>query len=462
MRLEPANGARTHCDPPTDPYAAVILLCRRLPQRYSSLQFKTELFVGGAMGLIQQINTLPVRLRRVTASGAYRPEIDGLRFFAIAYVILWHLYERIIRLVASARPLSSAELALPRYVPWPTTGVCLFFSISGFILATQFLRNFKEFNKESLGLYFYRRITRIEPPYIILLLATYLILVGTGYEPKFANNFYKGPSSLTSSLIASLLYSHAWFYNALPRLFSGAWSLEIEVQFYTLAPFLFYAYFKIQNTPLRLLVGAAILLALCATSATLGDLWPNAGFYRYTLLKYGYYFWLGTLLADANSRQLFERIKLPAPAWDALALIGFAAITAFSTSVVRKAFPVGTFALDLIFVLGMTGLYLGAIRGRAFRAFCAAPWISLIGGACYSIYLTHVQILLVITEIIDRIHPVSNIWLAVACGVFIEAPIALAGGLFFYMLIERPFMYSDWPGKVRDFVAKRMGSRVNP
>lgn len=414
------------------------------------------------MGLIQQINTLPVRLRRVTASGAYRPEIDGLRFFAIAYVIVWHLYERIIRLVASARPLSSAELALPRYVPWATTGVCLFFSISGFILATQFLRNFKKLNKENLGSYFYRRITRIEPPYIILIVVTYLFLVGTGYEPKFGNNFYKGPSSLTASLVASLLYSHAWFYNALPRLFPGAWSLEIEVQFYILAPFIFYSYFKIQDTRYRLLTGIAILLALCALSAGLGHRWPSEGFYRYTLLKYGYYFWLGTILADANSRNLFERIRLPAPAWDAVAIAGFVAITAFSTSVVRKALPVGGFALDLIFVLGMTGLYLGAIRGRAFRAFCAAPWISLIGGACYSIYLTHVQILLAVTEIIDRIHPVPNLWLAIACGVFIEVPIALAGGLLFYTLIERPFMYSNWPGKVRDFVAKRVGSRVNP
>lgn len=411
------------------------------------------------MAFFRLLNSLPARLQRVTASGAYRPEIDGLRFFAIAYVILWHLYERVIRLVASARPLSVAEKESVQYVPWATIGVCLFFSISGFILATQFIKKFTEFNSDNLKSYYWRRITRIEPPYIILIVTTYIFLSLSGYEPKFGNNFYKGPDSLTSSLVASLLYSHAWFYNALPRLFPGAWSLEIEVQFYILAPFIFWIYFSTKNTLLRLIVGVSILLATCLLSTILGDIWPREAFYRYTLLKYAFYFWLGVVIADAHARNLFERIRIPAIGWDILAVIGLTAITAFSTSVVRKGIPAGSFGLNLIFVFGMTSLYLGAIRGKAFRAFCASPWISLIGGACYSIYLTHVQILLVVTEIIDRIHPVSNIWLAAALGLLVELPIAIAGGLVFYTLIERPFMYSNWPQIVGSLLSRTLQRR---
>jgi len=47
---------------------------------------------------IQIFANLPAELRRRTTAGStYRPEIDGLRFFAIFMVIIGHMAERIIR-----------------------------------------------------------------------------------------------------------------------------------------------------------------------------------------------------------------------------------------------------------------------------------------------------------------------------------------------------------------------------
>src|SRR4051794_6304062 len=66
--------------------------------------------------------------RRITTSGEIIPEIDGLRFIAIAAVILHHL-----ALFVSTQRKSDEGLLLVGQ-----NGVELFFAISGFILAVPF------------------------------------------------------------------------------------------------------------------------------------------------------------------------------------------------------------------------------------------------------------------------------------------------------------------------------------
>jgi peptidoglycan/LPS O-acetylase OafA/YrhL len=66
--------------------------------------------------------------RRITTSGEFIPEIDGLRFIAIALVITHHLALFVsIQRGQNEGPLSRGQL-----------GVELFFVISGFILAVPF------------------------------------------------------------------------------------------------------------------------------------------------------------------------------------------------------------------------------------------------------------------------------------------------------------------------------------
>ncbi len=49
------------------------------------------------------IGGFPRRFQRKISQGAYRPEVDGLRFFAIAFVIFGHSLERAARFFASYR-----------------------------------------------------------------------------------------------------------------------------------------------------------------------------------------------------------------------------------------------------------------------------------------------------------------------------------------------------------------------
>ena len=177
---------------------------------------------------------LPNRWQRRT-TGRYRPEVDGLRFFAIAIVVLCHAVERL----ASLRPgsYSAFDKFLIKLCSAPGNGVFLFFAISGFIITSQYLKG-KPFplSRDFLGKYFKRRILRIEPPYMIVLVVTYLALTITHWVPSGAHRFNQPPASMTVSFFSSVLYSHGWVFGTLPKVFPPGWSLEIEVQFYLLAP----------------------------------------------------------------------------------------------------------------------------------------------------------------------------------------------------------------------------------
>src|SRR5437667_40038 len=110
---------------------------------------------------------LLVRLSRETSSGRFIPEMDGLRFVAIAMVVLFHLNGY---LTAKA---VSPQYAFTARSDWITQvalvgfrGVELFFVISGFILGLPFAaHHIAGAPRVSLSKYYLRRLTRLEPPY---------------------------------------------------------------------------------------------------------------------------------------------------------------------------------------------------------------------------------------------------------------------------------------------------------
>ena len=81
-----------------------------------------------------------------------------------------------------------------------------------------------------------------------------------------------------------------------------------------------------------------------------------------------------------------------------------------------------------------------------FRAFCARPWISLIGGACYSIYLVHLQTAQAMTMVAAKLYPGMGT-AAVCAFMLVEYAAIVAVGLAFYVAIERTFMLPDWHRK---------------
>jgi peptidoglycan/LPS O-acetylase OafA/YrhL len=396
------------------------------------------------------LRELPYRFRRITTSGSYKAEVDGLRFWAILPVVLWHGIQRISR----AQPdLSDHERSMMLWIPEARVGVTLFLAISGFIIASQFIKAMGSSRRMDLRAYFYRRVTRIEPPYLLLLLVTYLGLTLTSYRPENAVAFWRGDQSLTASLFASALYVHGLVYNEMPKLFPGGWSLEVEVQFYILAPAVFALFYLAPTVGKRLVVGAVVLVATFAASRYFENLLGPMGPHRYTLIRYFFYFWLGTLIAEMNHFGLWP--KLPRVAWDVGAFVSLVAYYGSGVAEHTDWWPISDGTLDALRLLAFLLMFAGAINGFVFRSLCRLPWISLLGGACYSIYLTHVQVMQVAAPRIAAVFQPSSLLVAAALAAALLLPAVVAVGLTFYALVERPFMVPHWPEKLASWVRLR-------
>lgn len=163
------------------------------------------------------------QLQRVTSSGAYYAEIDGLRFIAIASVVAYHLNSYF-----GARDLDSEfghriESIISSCVGNGHRGVEIFFAISGLVLALPFAAHYIVGEKSpNLRKYYLRRLTRLEPPYIISLLICFSYI---SYRLHEAGDF----GGYLKSFFASLVYSHNFVFprGELPLINPVTWSLEI-------------------------------------------------------------------------------------------------------------------------------------------------------------------------------------------------------------------------------------------
>ncbi len=399
----------------------------------------------------------PTHFQRKISQGAYRPEIDGLRFFAIAFVIFGHSIERAARFFVSYRA-TLADTPLETHLQVAPLGVNLFFAISGFILANQAIKADKNpLSGAFLKAYFGRRVMRIEPPYILLLVATWAFVSLTGYVPDGTHRFDVAPASLNLSLVSSIFYLHDLIWGTFPRLFPPGWSLEVEVQFYLLAPLLFWLWTQLTAARAR----ATMAGALFAGGVMLSILDPKMlgpAHVEFSLLHSFNFFWLGIVLAYGRA---------PLAAWIAARPAGFATALGWLGLALCVALPAPQEAEGVGEALRLIGVYLGLAAvfvstfapGSGFRAFCARPWISLIGGACYSIYLVHLQVTQVVASLAAKLAPGAP--LAMVAAIFALSALAvLAVGLTYYVAIERRFMTRNWHLLVWAVIRKALGFKA--
>jgi peptidoglycan/LPS O-acetylase OafA/YrhL len=368
----------------------------------------------------------PARFQRKISQGAYRPEVDGLRFFAIAFVIFGHSLERAARFFASYRDALGGT-ALEAHLQTAPLGVDLFFAISGFILANQAIKvGTNPLGGAFLKAYFGRRVLRIEPPYIILLVATWVFISLTGFVPDGTHRFDVEPASLSVSLLGGVFYLHDLIWGTFPRLFPPGWSLEVEVQFYIVAPLLFWLWARTSATRTRATMAATFFaVGVLLSILDLKTLGP--AHVEFSLLRFFNFFWLGIVLAYARG---------PLTAWIAGRSAAFATALGWGGLALCVGLPGSQDMADaqsLTEALWLPSVYLGLAAvfvstfapHSGFRAFCVKPWISLIGGA--------------VAKLAPGLPMIGVLATFVA-----SALVVLVVGLTYYVSIERQFMTRNW------------------
>ena len=371
--------------------------------------------------------------KRITSSGNFIPEIDGLRFIAITSVLLYHL-SHFLTVKMGSQETSGSFSFVKQILANGNLGVPLFFVISGFILGMPFAKFHMQKGKPvSLKKYFFRRLTRLEPPYIvvmtILFFATVFVAkklpVGAGLESYFSSIFY----------VHNFVYGKA----VTPLLNTVAWSLEIEVQFYILAP-LMGLIFSIKSASAR-----RLLIAGAAGFFLILNYFINLPFI--SLINYVQYFLIGFLLVDLY---ISKAVILPKTKFDGLiALVFFIVLWAFNKN--DFATPVKQCTWELIVLASIFMVYYYVLINKVFR-FLSLSLITNIGGMCYSIYLLHYPIISMFGNTLIK-HSFSK-YAFINVSIYSVVLLACVMGIssVFFLLIERPCMDKDWYkkfGKVR-------------
>lgn len=377
------------------------------------------------------------RFQRVTSGGAFLPEIDGLRIFAIALVFLWHFRTAILE--TAEQTLTDTNGPISYVVDRGFFGVQLFFAISGFILALPFARHaLCDVPRPRLQDYYIRRLTRLEPPYILSLV---LILVAK------AHTYDLTIKSLMPHFWASIFYVHNVVYDSFSAISGVAWSLEVEVQFYIVAPLLGLI-FKLRHALVRRFLFMSIAVMAIIAHIMVESRW---GFhYRWTgtLPAQLQYFMVGMFLADVYVTH-WQAQEKPSYLWDIAGLGGFYLLGyALHESLMTYLFGV----LPAIFLI-----YAAALRGRLFPRFLRFTVVSTIGGMCYSIYLLHTWVIFFWYPIIRWSALPPSYSTRFLIFVFPVALSVVAVGGAYFALIERPCMDRTWPRRLFASIRRRFG-----
>ncbi len=365
------------------------------------------------------------QLSRVTSSGEFIPEVDGIRFLAILAVLIFHTAIDVYIARGTFSPgWAEHRGILLHLIGMGWFGVEIFFTLSGFIVALPFARRaLQGAAAPDLGRYFLRRLKRIEPPYILSLTAMYLLS--------------SKPGHFLPDYLASLFYSHQYIFATYNPFAIITWSLEVEISFYILAPWLTRVY-RIKRNSGRWL----LQLLLIGLSSYIANRWlaPHGpARIQNTLAILIPYFLAGMLLADLYASGLVRRSALLR--WDFVA--------ALSVIGLIKAIPWHVYWLTPPMIVL---LVVGIVAGRIANWFLRLRPVTLIGGMCYTLYLWHGFLLAVAPLPLKLLFARFSYVTAAVVYCLLVVPILIALCIPIFLLIEKPFMNGPGSRYIEDWL----------
>ena len=335
----------------------------------------------------------------------YRPDIDGLRAMAVFPVVLYHT-------------------GVPG-LPGGFVGVDVFFVISGYLICGLIDWDIRE-ELFSLAGFYKRRILRIVPALVAMLLATSLAAY-LYFLPVELKNF----SASLESAVASV---SNWYFAATAGYFDAAaeskpllhtWSLGVEEQFYIVAPLFMFLALRLFPRWVKSIFAAVAAISL---ACELLIYCRNADFAFYLTPCRVWELSLGALLAIGF---------FPVPKrWRSKDIFGWAGLTLIATAIVLGPASVALPLLQFLAAAGATMLvassnHNGPSMPGQLLSIRPAVFIGLIS---YSLYLWHWPIL-----VFQRSDSLLLAHASGAAGKAVLVAISIAVAYLSWRFIETPF-----------------------
>ncbi len=351
---------------------------------------------------------------------AYQPALDGIRALSVLAVIAYHYGYR--------------------WAKGGFLGVDAFFVLSGYLITTLLVLEYRRGRGIGLIAFWGRRARRLLPALFLVLIFVAL------YTHHYVVPWER--AGIRNDGIASLFYAANWRFvidqQSYFTLFSAAsplrhtWSLAIEEQFYIVWPLIVLGCLRLARGSTRLLAGvctagALVSIFLMATLYQVGD--PSRAYYgtdthAHTLL-------IGALLA------LVLLAWTPSPRWRSVVMVlGPLALVAmflawWRVSDVASLYYHGGSAVFAIVVALVISASMTGGPARAALGFGPLPWI---GRLSYGLYLWHWPIIVWIVP--TRLH-VGNTTLNV-----VRLALTFAVAIASYYVVELPIR-QGWRKRTR-------------
>ena len=354
----------------------------------------------------------------------YRPELDGLRFFAFLAVYVNHTVA--FGTASHHRHLPDAiAIALGTVGVAGAFGVDLFFVLSAFLITELLLRERRARGRLDVKAFYIRRALRIWPLYFVFLVFAYALTFVVPHE-KLA----------WWQLLGFALFSGNWVYivHPVPTVAAPLWSISVEEQFYLVWPWV------VRHGSPRRIVGLALGLVAVGMAirlgfgvADIGEPWVS----KNSLTRVDGIA-AGVILAVALGGNMPRigpgpRVALLAGGlalllWVAYGFDLFEAHTETLASVMGWPFVALGCVAVVISALGRNSPFDFALKSK--------PLIYL-GRISFGLYVFHQVGLLVADRVFPRFNDAASQWLGhTALGLLLTVPMAAAS----YRWLEQPFL----------------------
>ncbi len=375
----------------------------------------------------------------------YLPGIDALRALAVLAVFLYH--------------------ARVGWMPGGFLGVDVFFVISGYLITSLLLREFRRDGHLQLGRFWLRRARRLLPAVGVFIAVT--MIAAAILEPDRIDQ-------LRGDAIASLAYVANWHFVLAhqsyfeqfqrPSLFTHLWSLSVEEQFYLFWPLAFAAGMKLLGRR-RLLLGVCVgALASVSLAWVLFDPGTDPSRVYYGTDTHAVGLLAGVALALVWSPVELRRRRTGPLVGPILDVVGVLALAYVVLSFVHvHDYDLALYHGGYLWLALVTALALAVLAHPAARlgTLLGQPPVLWLGLRSYSFYLWHFPVLMLSRPGLDVSLP---------RGVLIPLQLALVLVLadLSYRFVELPFrgraklpaLPDGWPRVARPALVVSVGAVV--